>query len=142
MDGTGAEGIRVATVTDGVSDWIVVEWQVNVFGTTSNRHFQAWIGDGGPQDITFAYDPGALPADPGQPFQVGAENSIGQGDITTSLPTEDLRVMSSAPTPGESYTYSLTLKGKSHGVGTLTTSLTANGVIGTTIVKTHVTVNH
>ena len=52
-------------LTDGVDTWIVVEWQVNVFGTTSNRHFQVWIGIDGAEDITYAYDPAALPADPG-----------------------------------------------------------------------------
>ena len=35
LDGTGAPGI-LAVLTDGVSDWIVVEWRVNVFGTTSS----------------------------------------------------------------------------------------------------------
>ena len=45
LDGTGAEGIYVAALPrTGVNTWLVVEWQVNVFGTTSNRHFQMWIG--------------------------------------------------------------------------------------------------
>ena len=80
LDGTGAPGIFAAILTDGVDTWLVIEWQVNVFGTTSNRHFQVWIGVNGMQDISFTYDPAALPADPnGQAFLVGAENEIGEG---------------------------------------------------------------
>ena len=52
LDGTGADGIYVAVLTDGVDTWIVIEHQVNVFGTTSNRHFQVWIGINGVQDIS------------------------------------------------------------------------------------------
>ncbi len=40
----------------------MIEHQVNVFGTTSNRHFQVWIGINGVQDISYAYDPAAFPA--------------------------------------------------------------------------------
>ena len=83
------QGIRAATLTDGVNTWIVIEWQVDVFGTNSNRHFQVWLGIDATQDISFAYDPAALPADPaGQDFLVGAENEVGQGDVTSFLPTE------------------------------------------------------
>ncbi len=67
LDGTGAQGIFAATLTDGVNTWIVVEYQVNVFGTTSNRHFQVWIGVDGVEDITYAYDPAALARGPGRP---------------------------------------------------------------------------
>jgi hypothetical protein len=60
-----------------VNTWIVIEWQVDVFGTNSNRHFQVWLGINGVQDISLVYDPAALPADPaGQDFLVGAENEV------------------------------------------------------------------
>ena len=98
LDGTGAPGIFAATLTDGVNTWIVLEWQVNVFGTSSLRVFQIWIGIDGTEDITYAYDPGNLPANPnGQDFQVGAENALGQGQflLLGTLPTQDLRVSSS-----------------------------------------------
>jgi hypothetical protein len=143
LDGTGAQGIRAAVLTDGVNSWLVLEWQVNVFGTTSNRHFQIWIGVDGVQDISFAYDPAALPAAPGgQDFLVGAENQFGQGDVSSFLPSEDLVVTSTDPTPGGSYTYELVVKGKKFGNGVLTSSMKANGVPGTTIVRTVVRVTH
>jgi hypothetical protein len=141
LDGTGAPGIRVATLSDGVNTWIVVEHEVNVFGTTSVRHFQTWIGIDGAEDISFAYDPLNLPADPnGQSFLVGAENANGQGDMEAVLPTEDLRVTSSDPTPGGSYSYDLTLRGSQTGTGVLTTEMTGDLLPGVTIAKTPVEV--
>jgi subtilase family protein/fibronectin type III domain protein/PA domain-containing protein len=141
LDGTGAPGIFAATLTDGVNTWLVIEWQVNVFGTTSNRHFQVWIGIDGPQDISFAYDPAALPADPaGQDFLVGAENFLGQGDVSEFLPTEDLVVTSSAPTPGGVATYGVTMSATKKGTHVVTTEMDASGVPGTTIVNTPVVV--
>ncbi|MBX6356248.1 MAG: S8 family serine peptidase, partial [Micromonosporaceae bacterium] len=110
LDGTGAPGILATVLTDGTNDWLVFEWQVNVWGTTSNRHFQVWIGLNGEQDITFAYDPAALPADPnGQPFLVGAENQVGEGGGLPpgTLPTEDLRVTSTDPVAGGTASYTV-----------------------------------
>ena len=134
LDGTGAPGIFIATLTDGVDTWIVVESRLNVFGTTSQRVMQAWIGINGTEDITFAYDPANLPADPaGFPFNVGAENADGSaGDQIAGLPTQDLRVTSTPGAPGGSLTYSFNLKGVTDGVGTVRTDLTTPLVRGTT----------
>jgi hypothetical protein len=144
MDGTGAPGLRVAELTDGVSNWIVVEWQVNVFGTSSNRHFQVWLGEGATQDVTFAYDPAALPADPnGQQFLIGAENADGSGGgqlPAGTLPTGDLRVTSTAPTPGGTVSYSVKVRGLIPGDGKITSSMTSPTVPGTTVVTSNVKV--
>jgi hypothetical protein len=98
LDGTGAPGIYLTTLTDGVNEWLVVEWRVNVFGTTSQRKFQVWIGLNGLQDVAFAYDPLALPGNPnGQDLFVGAESVDGSRGTTLGadvLPTQDLRVTS------------------------------------------------
>jgi VCBS repeat-containing protein len=101
LDGTGAPGVFAAQLTDGVHEWFVVEWRVNVSGTTSQRHFQVWIGINGSEDITYAYDPADLPADPsGQPLVVGAENLDGtSGASIAGLPTQDLRVTSDPAPP-------------------------------------------
>jgi hypothetical protein len=101
LDGTGAPGIYIADLTDGVDSWIVVEWRVNVFGTTSLRTFQVWIGINGVEDITYAYNPAALPGDPaGHPFVVGVENLDGSsGASITGLPSGDLRVTSVSTPP-------------------------------------------
>jgi hypothetical protein len=142
LDGTNDEGIRVAVVTDGTWDWLAVEWQVDVFGTDSNRHFQVWLGLNGTEDITYAYDPGALPADPnGQPFVVGAENVNGSdGDTIPGLPTGDLRVTSTAPTPGATASYRMQVRGVETGTGVVTTTMDSPHVPGTTVVRTRVVV--
>jgi hypothetical protein len=98
LDGIGAPGVFSGTLTDGVATWQVIEWRVNVFATSSLRKFQVWLGANGTQDVSFAYDPASLPADPaGQPFQVGAENvdgTRGAGLGLGILPTQDLRITS------------------------------------------------
>ena len=86
LDGTGAPGIFVGVLTDGVNSWLVIEYQVNVFGTTDLRTFQVWIGINGVEDITYEY--AANQTDPaGQDFLVGAENLLGDGDMEAVLPT-------------------------------------------------------
>jgi hypothetical protein len=139
LDGTGAPGIFAAVLTDAPNSWLVIEFRVNVFGTTSLRTFQTWIGLNGTEDITYAY--AAPQTDPaGQDFLVGAENILGQGDMTETLPTADLRVTSTAPTPGESASYSFVVSGESTGAGVVTTTMTATGVPGTTVEKDTITV--
>jgi hypothetical protein len=142
LDGTGAPGIFIGVLTDGVNSWIVVEYRVNVFGTTSSRVFQTWIGIDGVQDITYAYDPGSLPADPnGQDFLVGAENELGQGDMTATLPTAGLRVTSTAPTPGASVSYTVNVRGLDAGTGTVTTEMEGPDLPGVTIVRSEVAIS-
>ncbi|MGH3712405.1 MAG: S8 family serine peptidase [Micromonosporaceae bacterium] len=140
LDGTGAPGIFATGLTDGVNTWVVFEWRVNVFGTTSSRVFQVWIGVDGVEDITYAYDPDNMPADPGFDFLVGAENSRGLGDMEPVLPTGDLRVSSTPATPGGRVTYGLTVRGVKAGVGTVTTEMRATRVPGVTVVKTNIQV--
>src|SRR4029453_17107528 len=142
LDGTGAPGIFAATLTDGGNPWIVIEYRVNVFGTTSSRVFQTWIGIDGVQDITYAYDPANLPGNPnGQPFLVGAENELGQGDMTPTLPTGDLRVTSTAPTPGASASYTVNVRGISAGTGTVTTEMEGPDLPGVTIVTSEIAIS-
>jgi len=139
LDGTGAAGIFAATLTDGVNTWLVLESRLNVFGTTDLRTFQVWIGIDGTQDITYAY--AAPMADPaGQPFLMGAENALGLGDMTPTLPAEDQRVTSTAPTPGGVAAYDVTVRGTARGFGWVRTEMDATGVPGVTIEEDAITV--
>ncbi len=95
LDGTGAPGFYVARLTDGVSEWFVVEWRVNLFGTSSRRVFQVWLGLNGSEDVTFAYDPANLPPHPGAGYglAVGAEDANGcRGAALPGAPGGTLRV--------------------------------------------------
>src|SRR5690606_35759682 len=83
LNGDDAPGVRIGVLTDGVSSWLVVEWELAVWGTDDIRHFQAWIGVNGTQDISYAYS--EAQADPEQNYLVGAENAAGQGDMRQIL---------------------------------------------------------
>jgi len=141
LDGTGAPGIFIVVLTDGVSSWIVTEWRVNVFGTNSLRVFQTWIGINGTEDIVYAYDPANLPVAPGPAFglTVGAENVEGNRGAQTAPtfpgtgPTQDLRVTSTPGAPGGTFTYSFGVRGIQVGTGTVRTDMTTPLVRGTTI---------
>ena len=121
LDGTDADGVRVATLSDDESgdSWTVVQWDVYLFGTTTPETFQLWIGSNGVQDVSFTYDPEHLPtAVEGADAVVGAENADGTGGASLGmnvLPTEDLVVSSTDPTPGDSITWNVTAHGDTTG---------------------------
>jgi VCBS repeat-containing protein len=94
LDGSGAPGIYATILTDGVSSWVVVEWRVNLHGTSSVRTFQVWLGINGAEDIVFTYDPANLPTSlPSHPLAVGAENLDGTHAASIEgAPTTDLFV--------------------------------------------------
>jgi hypothetical protein len=142
LDGSAAPGLRLALLGDGAgSSWLVVEWDVNIWGsTTDRRNFQSWIGLNGTQDITFAYS--VPPTDPGtgQELAIGAENSEGAGQAFAGFPTGDLVVTSTAPTPGGSQSYTLKVKGDERGTGIVTSTMDSPSVSGSTIVRSTVTV--
>jgi subtilisin family serine protease len=144
LDGTGAPGIFAEVLSDDVNSWIVIEWRVNVFGTTNLKTFQVWLGIDGVQDITFAYPgPVTLPGG-GQDLVIGAENGSGtggNGGLFNQAPAGDLRVTSSDPTPGASVSYTVTVFGLFPGAGKVTTSLVSPVVLGTTIVESKVNVS-
>ncbi|GAA0941035.1 S8 family serine peptidase [Virgisporangium aurantiacum] len=144
LDGTGAPGVLagVLTAADG-SSWLAVEWRVNVYGTTSQRVFQAWLRLGS-EEIGFAYPADNMPTDPGKPFLVGAENVNGSGGEqlpTGTLPTGDLLVTTSKPVPGGSVTYSVTVRGATAGDGTVSTRMDSPQVPGVTTVTSKVRVS-
>jgi hypothetical protein len=67
---------------------------------------------------------------------VGAENAIGKGAMTKNVvPATDVRIVSSAPVPGQSASYSVVVKGVKSGGGVVTTTMTASRVPGKTIVR-------
>ncbi|WP_328794170.1 S8 family serine peptidase [Herbidospora solisilvae] len=143
LDGTGAPGVYVATLTDGVASWIVVEWRVNLFGTGDLKTFQSWIGVDGPEDVTFAYpSPIAYPGD-AYGLTIGAENTEGTRGGRVPAGTgaaSDYRVTSTPGAPGESLTYTLKVKGVSAGEGTVTTATSTEKVKGVTVEVDRITV--
>jgi hypothetical protein len=93
-----------------------------------------WIGANGVQDISFTYDPAALPTSLGQPLVVGAESDDGSaGSTILGEPTQDLVVTSTAAVAGESKTFGVDLLAKRKGAGSFTSSLRSPLVDGTAI---------
>ncbi|MEV4889391.1 serine protease, partial [Nonomuraea sp. NPDC055795] len=128
---------------DGVSTWLVLEWRVNLFGTTAQKVFQQWIGVNGTEDISFTFDPANLPGDPPAGFglTVGAENDEGTaGGQITGPPTTDLRVTSTPGAPGGTLTYTMKVKGVVKGVGSVTTATSTPQVKGITVEVDKITV--
>jgi hypothetical protein len=144
LDGTGVTGILVNVLVNTAGEaWLVVEWRVRVFGTTDERRFQVWAGlndDPNPgQDITYAYS--AAQAAPGQqPFLVGAENTLGEGDMEAVLPTGDLRVTSTDLVPGDVASYTVTVRGQQPGLREVRSEMTATLSPGVTVVRSQIRV--
>lgn len=145
LDGSGAEGLRAATVTEGPSRWLVVQWDVHIFGDTSpagKRAMQVWIGVNNAEDISYGYDPSALaqaPADPG--LTVGVENVSGtQGAQITGPPTGSYRVTTTPGSAGGTLSYTLTVRGRQPGNETLTTTTQSDQVVGIIRIRTPIRV--
>jgi hypothetical protein len=144
LDGTGADGLRVATLTDGVNTWIVVDWRVRLFGTTDDRQMEVWIGVNGPEDISYTYEP-ATTLNQGTPagfgLTVGAENLSGTaGAQIAGAPANDYVITTTPGFPGETYSYTLNVKGVTVGSQSLKTSMQSNLTLGSTVVSTPITV--
>jgi hypothetical protein len=102
--------LRAASLTDGVSDWVVLEWANMTMDGGATASFQVWLGLNGVEDITFAYNPGKMPSLPTNGLlTIGAEDPTGLFGMnyyyngTGTLPTGDLRITSDglpvAPVP-------------------------------------------
>jgi hypothetical protein len=141
LDGSAAEGVKVATSKADGQEWIVVEWRVKVYGTETTQHFQAWIATGDTERLRFAYDDKALPG-AAPKFAVGAENALGKGVLLTDKPGKDVLIRSSGGRPGGVLDFTITVGGLLPApAAALTTSLISEGVPGTTVVHTKLPVS-
>jgi len=146
LDGTGAPGIRAGIVTDGVKDWIAIQWNTRVFGNDSaagSRNMQVWIGTNGVEDISYGYDVNTIGvgAPGGAGLTVGAENVTGAAGAQISGPPARSYVVSTTPgTPGGSLGYTLRLKASRQGEQSLTSVMRSDVVAGTTRVITPIPV--
>lgn len=139
----GAGGaVRVGTLTDGVSTWIVVDYAaVKEYSTAKTDTFEIWIGTNGVQDISYVF--GTIQGNSDGGFlTVGAENSFGNRgsnyyfNSTGTLPTSatQLVVTSVAGVPGETHTVTYQAKGQDRGKWVNYAQLTSNLFQGTNFV--------
>lgn len=123
----GAGGaMRIAIVTDRVSDWLVLDWEaVKEFSSARTDSFQIWIGlasNAVPEDVSMAY--GAVGSGDGALLSVGAENADGSrgsswffdGAPAANAPVDgtELRVNG---TPGVTTSHVVTFDAKAKRVG-------------------------
>jgi subtilisin family serine protease len=105
--------LRVATLTDGVNTWLVVDWEKARVFTASDptpNSFQVWIQLGATEGISYAYGP--VGTGDGGLLTVGAENMFGNrgqsyyynGTGTAPGPAVQLAVTSTPAAPGETHT--------------------------------------
>ena len=119
LNPSAAGTLRIGTLTDGVSTWLVIDWaRVRNFSNPTTHSFEIWLGIGtapASEEVTFAYGTGldagnAGSPDPGSGGNTGAENRTGtSGKNVTPPPADgsDFSVNTSPPTAGGtvSFTY-------------------------------------
>ncbi len=143
LDGTTSPGIYAVSLTDGVNNWVVIQWTLDVWGNPGDpQSFQLWIGVNGVEDVSYGYVPGDLPTSPWD-FEVGAETPDGSGGDTLGInvaPSSDLVVTTSEPEPGGSYSYTFRVQGILPGTYSAVTTMTSDTVPGKTVVRSDVKV--
>ncbi len=142
-------GVRVGTLTDQVTDWLVIDWEdVPVFSddpsTAEVNSFQIWIQLGAEEAVWFAY--GALEGTP-WPLSAGAENRDGSSGVNLDLDTalaaaahDDFVIATSPPKPGGDVAVTYSASSRKRGSYLSTASMQTQLVRGTTIraVRIHV----
>lgn len=141
-DGNGGGNLYAAFLTDGVNEWLVLEWEAvyESGGNTPLYTFQTWLGVSGTQDIAFTYAQLDSTGTNGR-AAVGAENNdstIGDAyyfDGNGTFPTvgQDLLVTSAPGTPGETHIITYTAEGRQAGEWTNCVEMTADIFFGTYI---------
>ncbi len=153
--GPVGSGVRIATLTDGVDTWIVVDWEnVPVFTgpLPRERSFQIWIGinsGANPgEDVTFAFG-NMGPGDQTAGLNTGAENRDGTSGknlftppVFSSFPASnsDLTVETSPPTPGGTVMITYDAFGRNAGEHDIFATLASSIVQGLTTDKETITV--
>ena len=136
-------GLRVLEVTQTTTSrqWAVFEWDLaNIAGTYTQ--FQLWVGLNGTDDVSYAYDTAHPPVvAPGVQAEIGVENDEGnQGISLGSYAGSDYIVTATPKKAGGHATLSFTAVAGQAGTGTVTASFASNGVSGTLVRTTAVTV--
>ena len=133
----GAGGaMRIASLTDGVNTWIVLEWdKVKQYSSAITDSMQIWIGINGTEDVTYAYD--AMGAGDGGFATTGAENRFGNRgenvyvDGTGTKPVAGTEVkVSSTPGTQSSVVITFDATNRHRGKWTNCATLTSDAFLG------------
>jgi hypothetical protein len=150
---TANTGLRVAILTDGADEWLVLDYEdVATYGTCSptpascDKHdFQIWIGLSGDahpgEDVTMSF--GDLGVGSVDGLKAGAENRSGTSGVNmTPLPADgtDWRINTSPPTPGGFVQITYDARGKRAGTYVIPARMTTDQTAGTTTQRVTLTV--
>ena len=150
-------GVRIGTLTDGSTTWIVVDWQkIKNFGNATTHSFQIWIriasgaAGTGPssEGVSWVYGTGpdagnAGSGDPDSGQNWGAENRDGTSGANIAATPADgsqYQVHTTPPTAGGSVTIPYDISSKKAGTYRSVASMTSNRTPGITQVVTTLTV--
>jgi hypothetical protein len=138
LNPAAAGAVRIGTLTDGTSTWIVVDWAgVRNFSNATTHTFEIWIKIGttaASEEITYSYGANGA-GDPGSGTNWGAENR--NGTSGKNIPTQpangsEFRVFTSPPQAGGTITIAYDASAKKAGAYTSTAAMTSNVTPGTT----------
>lgn len=139
--------VRIATLTDGVDTWLVIDWEGVVnYSNRAPNSFQVWIRLGTVQDITFTY--GTVSNGDLGFLTVGAENRYGNrgqnfyvdGIGTPPGPTVEVAVTSTAPIPAAPHVITYSSQGIKAGTWTNCAELISDMFQGVNVACFDVTV--
>ena len=146
LNPAAAGAVRIGTLTDGVSTWIVVDWEgVRNFSNPTTHSFQIWLKIGttaASEEISMAYGTAGA-GDPGSGVNWGAENRDGSSGKNLAAPpanNSDWRINLAGPTAGGTATINFDVFSAAPGVYHSLASLTSNQTPGVTQVSQTITV--
>ena len=143
---SGGGAIRVGILTDGVDDFLVIDWDkvknYGTGGTGAENSFEIWITLGAAEHVSYAYGTlGGIAGGADSGF--GAENRDGSSGVNIAEPSSDTdyTVNAGIPTPGGSVSFSYDASSQQAGVYRLLTTLNSPIVRSTTSAVSTLTVN-
>jgi hypothetical protein len=147
LNPAGAGAVRIGTLTDGTSTWLVVDWAgVRNFSNATTHSFEIWLRLGttpASEQVTISYGTAGA-GDPGSGVNWGAENRDGSSGKNIPAPgpanNSEYRVTLGAPTPGGQVAINFDLSSKDPDVYHSLASLTSNQTPGVTEVSQELTV--
>ncbi len=146
LNPAGAGAIRIGTLTDGVSTWLVVDWAgVKNFSNATTHSFEVWLKIGttpASESVTMAYGTAGA-GDPGSGVNWGAENKDGTSGKNLAAPPadgSDWTIHLTPPAAGGTQTITFDASSNKAGTYTSLASMTSNLTPGVTQVPQTITV--
>lgn len=133
--------LRIATLSDGVNDFLIAEWDAVPSWSGGSNSFQVWITLGATEQTWFTYG-GALTPDAAVGSLTGAENRTGSSGVTVDPvdPDSAYEVLTSPPQAGGAVTFDYTVKGLLRGTWSTAATLTSPALNTIPIERTQIKV--